>query len=205
VDIKLAGLTWNICLVYLDDITIFSKTMEEHLEPFNAVLHILYRAGLSLNLNKCCFLRDTMSYLGHVIRPGKVNLAEKNTHALKTAKPPTTQSERISFLGLCNVYRRFVPGFGKITATLNVLLRKGESPQLGSLSEEQFAEFETIRTRLLDPPILALPLAEGRLNFEDDASQEQIGFCLLQEQVGGTRNPVGYWSIGLSSAERNYS
>ena len=205
VDITLAGLTWKICLVYLDDIIIFSKTKEEHLSHLDAVLHRLYRAGLSLNLKKCYFFRDTVSYLGHVIRPGQLTVADKNTHALKTAKPPTTQSELRSFLGLCNVYRRFVAGFAKIAAPLNALLRKGENPQFGTLSEEQLAAFETLRTRLLDPPILALPRAEGLFILDTDASQEQIGCCLFQEQASGTRHPVGYWSRGLTSAERNYS
>jgi hypothetical protein len=154
------------------------------LEHLDAVLHRLYRAGLSLNL-KNVFFRDTVSYLGHVIRPGKLTVAEKNTHALKTAKPPTAQSELRSFLGLCNVYHRFVAGFAKIAAPLNFLLRKGESPQLDYLSEEQLAAFETLRKRLLDPPILALPRAEGLLIFDTDASQEQIGYFLFQKQVRG--------------------
>jgi hypothetical protein len=105
-----------------------------------------------------------VSYLGHVIRQGKLTVAEKNMHALKTAKPPTTQSELRSFLGLCNVYRRFFAGFAKIAAPLNILLRKGEIPQLNSLSEEQLPATETLRSRLLDPPILALPRAEGFLH-----------------------------------------
>jgi RNase H-like domain found in reverse transcriptase len=104
------------------------------------------------------------------------------------------------------VYRRFIAGFAIIAAPLNILLHKGESPQLNSLSEEQLAAFETLRSRLLDPPILALPRAEeGLFTLDTDASQEQIGCCLFQEQEGGTINPVGYWSRGLTSAERNYS
>jgi RNase H-like domain found in reverse transcriptase len=126
-------------------------------------------------------------------------------HALKTAKPPTTRSKLRSFLGLCNVFRRFVAGFAKIAEPLNILLRKGESPQLGSLSEEQLAAFETLRTRLLDPPILALPRAEGLLILYTDAPQEQIVCCLFQEKGEGTRHPVEYRSRGLTSAERNYS
>jgi RNase H-like domain found in reverse transcriptase len=146
-----------------------------------------------------------VSYLGQGIHPGKLTVVEKNSHALKTSKPPTTQRKLRSFLGLCNVYRRFVAGFAKIAAPLNILLRKGEILQLGSLSEEQLAAFETLRTRLLDPPILAQHSAEGLLILDTDASHEQIGCCLFQEQVEGTRHPVEYWRRGLTSAERNYS
>ena len=101
-----------------------------------------------------------MDYLGHVIRPGHLSVAEKNTAALKVAKHPTTQTELRSFLGLCNVYRRFVKGFSKIAAPLNLLLRKGETPQLGPLSSEHVSAFETLRDALLNPPILDLPRIE---------------------------------------------
>jgi RNase H-like domain found in reverse transcriptase/Reverse transcriptase (RNA-dependent DNA polymerase) len=205
VDITLAGLTWNTCLVYIDDIIVFSKTAKEHLSHLDEVLHRLYRAGLYLNIKKSHFFKETVSYVGHVIHPGKLSVAGKNTSALKTAKFPTTQSELRSFLGLCNVYRRFVPGFAKISAPLNALLRKGESPQLSELSLEQKEAFEKLRHNLLDPPILALARAEGLFTLDTDASQNQIGCCLFQDQLDGSKHPVCYWSRVLSSAEKNYS
>jgi hypothetical protein len=205
VDITLTGLTWKVCLVYLDDIIVFSKNNEEHMEHLDLVLHRLYRAGLSLNLKKCHFFKKEVSYLGHVIGQGTLSVSGKNTRALKTAKPPTTQTELRSFLGLCNVYRRFVPGFAKVAAPLNALLRKGESPQLGELTATQLQAFESLRDRLLSPPILALPKAEGQFILDTDASAEQIGCCLLQGQADGEKLPIGYWSRGLTGAERNYS
>jgi hypothetical protein len=72
VDIVLSGLTWKSCLVYLDDIIIYSQTMEDHLNHLHDVLTLLGQAGLSLNLAKCHFLQETLDYLGHVIRPGKL-------------------------------------------------------------------------------------------------------------------------------------
>jgi hypothetical protein len=122
----------------------------------DAVLHRLYRAGLTLNLNKCHFFKDTVDYLGHVIRPGQLSVAEKNTAALKDMTHPTTQTELRSLLGLCNVYRRLVKGFAKIAAPLNILLRNGETPQLSPLSPEQVFAFDTLRASLLQPPIIAL-------------------------------------------------
>jgi transposase InsO family protein len=205
VDMILAGLTWKSCLVYLDDIIVFSASLEEHVHHLDEVLERLYRAGLSLKLPKCHFGKDTVSYLGHVIRPGKLAVAEKNTIALRSVLPPATQSELRSFLGLCNVYRRFVAGFSKIAAPLNALLRKGESPQLGTLTGEQLHAFETLRAKLLNPPILALPRAHGQYILDTDASNEQIGCCLFQEQADKVLKPIGYWSRSLTTAERNYS
>jgi hypothetical protein len=77
VDITLTGLTWKVCLVYLDDIVVYSKTLEEHLVHLDAVLNRLYRAGLSLNLKKCHFFRSEFSNLGHVPGPGTLEGAEK--------------------------------------------------------------------------------------------------------------------------------
>jgi Reverse transcriptase (RNA-dependent DNA polymerase) len=93
VDITLSGLTWKVCLVYLDDIIVFSRDTAEHMEYLDAALHRLYSAGLSLNLKKRKFFQESVDYLGHFIRPGKLAVAEKNTKALKPARPPTTKSE----------------------------------------------------------------------------------------------------------------
>jgi RNase H-like domain found in reverse transcriptase len=88
---------------------------------------------------------------------------------------------------------------------LNALLRKGESPQLGVLSTEQLQSFDTLRAKLLNPPILALPRKEGLITLDTDASNEKIGCCLFLAQPDGANHPVGYWIRGLTGAERNYS
>jgi hypothetical protein len=148
----LAVLTWKSCLVYLDDIIVLYPSFEDHVRHLDGVMERLYRAGLSLKLDKCHFCNDTVSFLGHVIRPGNLAVAEKNTLSLCTVKPPSTQSEPRSFLGLCNVYRRFVPGFAKIASPLNTLLRKGESPKLGPFDKDQLEAFMTLKERLINPP-----------------------------------------------------
>jgi hypothetical protein len=98
-----------------------------------------------------------------------------------------------------------VKGFAKIAAPLNSLLRKGESPRLNTLNEDQLHAFEALRQCLLTPPILAFPKADGQFTLDTDASSDQIGCCLFQAQSDGKLHPLGYWSRGLKSAERNYS
>jgi hypothetical protein len=117
IDIILSGVKWKTCSVYLDDVIVFSKSKKDHLTHVAEALTLPGNAGLSLKLKKCHFFAETVDYLGHVIRPGRLNVAEKNTTALKTAPLPRTQTELRSFLGLCNIYRRFVPKFSAIAAT----------------------------------------------------------------------------------------
>jgi hypothetical protein len=109
--------------VYLVDIIIYSTSREDHNHHVDEVLTTLGKAGLSLKLKKCHFFKDAVDYLGHVIRPGRLEVADRNTDALKEAKLPKTQTELKSFLGLCNVYRHFVARFSAIAAPLTALLR----------------------------------------------------------------------------------
>jgi Reverse transcriptase (RNA-dependent DNA polymerase)/Integrase zinc binding domain len=125
IDIILSGVRWKTCLVYLDDVIVFSSDREAHLARVAEVLTVLCNAGLSLKLQNCRFLAEMVNYLGHVFRPGRLGVAEKNTEALKVAPLPRTQTELRSFLGLCNVYRRFIPRFSAIAAPFNTLLCKG--------------------------------------------------------------------------------
>jgi transposase InsO family protein len=205
IDIILSGIKWKTCLVYLDDVIIFSSSRKMHLQHVNEALNLLGGAGLSLKLSKCHFFQEAVDYLGHVIRPGKLSVAEKNTAALRNAPLPRTQTELRSFLGLCNVYRRFVPRFAAVAAPLTGLLGKGTPPQLGTLSPQQINAFNTLRDKLLSPPVLALPRTTGKLWLDTDASDGQLGTCLLQEQPDGKTLPLGYWSRTLNPAERNYS
>ena len=205
IDIILSGVKWKTCLVYLDDVIVFSSSRQAHLAHVAEALTLLGNAGLSLKLSKCHFFSETVDYLGHVIRPGRLGVAEKNTTALRTAPLPRTQTELRSFLGLCNVYRRFVPRFSALAAPLNALLCKGMPPQLGPISEGGIAAFNALRDRLLSPPVFALPRAEGKIWLDTDASDGQLGCCLLQLQPDGKSLPLGYWSRTLNSAERNYS
>jgi RNase H-like domain found in reverse transcriptase len=99
-------------------------------------------------------------------------------------------------LGLCNIYRRFARGFAKIAAPLNALLRKGESPQLGELTDIRRSSFKTLRDCLLNPAILALPKSKGQFTLDTDASSDQICFCLSPEHQDGEKHPLRFCSRG---------
>jgi hypothetical protein len=108
-------------------------------------------------------------------------------------------------LGICNVYRRFVPRFSAIAAPLNGFLCKVTPPQLGPLPPAAVAASTELRDRLLSPPFLAIIRTEGRLCLDTDALDGKLGCCLLQDQPDGRPLLLGFWSRTLKSAERDYS
>lgn len=204
-DILLSPFRWKSCLVYLDDIIIFSRNWDDHVEHVDAILSVLQRPGVKLKLRKCEFFVERIRYLGHVVRPGTIEVDQARVEALRKVKHPTTQTQLRSFLGLCNVYRRFVPHYAKLAHPLNQLLKKGMPVHLGPLDEKCQEAFTVLRDSILSPPVLALPKIGLPYSVDTDASNYQIGAALFQTHEEGSRQPIGFFSRSLSAPERNYS
>ena len=203
-DLILAGFKWKTCLVYIDDVIIFSRTAEEHLVHLSDVLEALQAAGITLKFAKCDFFTDTVKYLGHVIKPGTLSVDNAATASLKGMEYPRNQTELRSFLGLCNVYRRFVPEFARVAGPLNQLLKKGQPVKLEPFGEAERQAFQALIDKITSPPVLALPRSGLPYSVDTDASNYQIGAALFQTHDGGERKPIGFWSRTLNSAEVNY-
>ena len=205
-DIALSAFKRESCLVYLDDVIVFSRDLKSHFTRVEAILKTLSEAGITLKLAKCRFFTHTVKYLGHVIPPGTLEVDEVATAALKKAKPPKTQTEPRSFLGLCNFYRRFVPNYLHVAAPLNAFLKKGQPARLPQdLGEEATNAFEELEKRIIAPPVLALPREGLQYEVDIDASDYHVGAALFQVHPSGERKPIGFWSRSLLFAEKNYS
>ena len=207
-DIILSGVRWQTCLIYLDDVIVFSKNEEEHVAHVDEVLTLLRSAGVSLKLKKCEFFKPKVDYLGHVITPGKLAVATENTKAFEHAAFPRNATQVRSFLGAANVYRRFVKNFSGIAKPLNSMLKKDARPSWDNPEPEAVEAFETLKRKLISPPVLALPKRGRPYMIDTDASAYQLGATLLQQQDPSKPKewvPVGYWSKTLNSAEQNYS
>lgn len=203
-DIILSGLKWQMCLVYLDDVIVFSKTAEDHVRHLDLVLTRLRKAGVTLNLEKCAFFKREVEYLGHIICPGQLKVHNKNTDALREASFPKTKTQMKSFLGACNVYRRFVKDFAKRARPLTELTKNDVGPELPQPTDAQRASFEDLKGALVSPPVLTIPHPTRRFVVDVDACADQLGCALLQEQQDGELLPVGFYSRTLKPAEQNY-
>ena len=181
-DIILSGVRWQTCLIYLDDVIVFSRTIEQHVRDVDTVLTLLRKAGVTLKLKKCFWFQNRVDYLGHVITPGKLSVATQNTEAFKTMVFPKSLTQLRSFLGAANVYRRFIKHFSKIARPLSALLRKDSEPDWENPPEEALQAFEELKGKLVSPPVLVLPKRDCPYLIDTDASAYQLGATLLQRQ-----------------------
>ena len=213
----MGDLNFSALLLYLDDILVFSKTYEEHLERLEVVFQRLRQHGLKIKPSKCHLLRRECNYLGHVVSAGGVATDPSKTKAIQSWPCPRSEKELRSFLGLAGYYRRFVKGFSKIAAPLHALLskdgckkgRKWRSPT--AQQQQTFLEkwstdcthaFEELKRRLVSPPLLGYPDFTQPLIVETDASLDGLGAVLSQDQAG-KRVVICYASRGLRPPEKN--
>lgn len=121
----LRGIQNEQCLVYLDDIIVFSTSLQEHIERLKNVFQRLRESNFKIQLDKSEFLRKEVAYLGHVVTPEGVRPNPDKIKAIKEYPIPCNTKQIKGFLGLLGYYRRFIPNFAKITKPLTKCLKKG--------------------------------------------------------------------------------
>ena len=196
----LAGLQWDICLVYLDDIIVTGKTFEQMLENLGKVFDRLKKANLKLKAKKCCLFAKEVVYLGHVVSEKGLATDPSKITAVKEWPVPSNVTELRSFLGLCGYYRRFIKGFSAIAKCLHRLTEKGR--QFAWTTECQEA-FELLKSHLINSPILAHPDFTVPFILDTDASDQAIG-AVLSQNIGGRQCVIAYASRTLTKCERRY-
>ena len=204
-NLALKGLAWKDCLVYLDDIIIWSKNFDEHLERLRAVFERLRLAKVKLKRKKCHFLQQSIRFLGHIVSSEGIQTDPEKTKAVQEWPTPKDVAEVRSFLGLASYYRRFIQDFAVKSEPLRRLLQKSEEFEW---TEQQDKAFKELKDCLIRPPILAYPCFgqnSGEFVLDTDASTEKgIGAVLSQVQSDGTERVIAYGSRSLRPPERNY-
>ena len=196
----LAGLQWQIAVLYIDDIVVYGSSVDEHLERLEILFDRLRKAGLKLKPSKCTLLRRKVDFLGHTVSAEGVEADSSKISKVTNWPTPVNVSEVRSFIGLCAYYRRFVKGFSDLCKPLYRLTEKGVTFCWG---KEQETAFNALKERLTTAPILAFPNGQDMFILDTDASDVGVGAVLSQLQ-GGYERVIAYGSRVLSKTERNY-
>ena len=198
-------LSW--CIIYLDDIIIFSKNPDDHITRLEGVFEKLAEAGLKLKPSKCEFFKARLKYLGHVVSlQGIATDPTKIETILKWPRPKTVTDVR-SFTGFTNYYRKFIKGYAKVARPLHKLTsgengkRKNKPVEWNECHQESF---EALKKLCSECPVLAYADYSKPFVLHTDASTVGLGAVLYQKQEDGKERVIAYASQTLNRAERNY-
>jgi hypothetical protein len=175
-----------VTIYYLDDVYVFSRTLEKHLDHMRLVLQCFKDESLRLRLKKCFFGLQEMEYLGYTVCDRRIFVSTKKEKAVANSPMPTTQNEVRSFVQFYNFYARFIDHFSDLTAKLTELPRKS-LPHKVTRTPARLEAFETLKLRLISTPCLILPevSSDATLTVATNASSMGIAAVLLQDREGG--------------------
>ncbi|TPX51269.1 hypothetical protein SeLEV6574_g00360 [Synchytrium endobioticum] len=199
-DVVLSGLKWQSCLVYLDDIVVFSKTFTQHIDDIRRVFDRLKQHRLRLNGSKCHICCKQIIYLGHSITPDGIKADPAKLDAIRKFPIPQTVADLERFLGFSGYYRRFIENYAMIAAPLHDLTKKA-IPWSWTLEHQQ--AFDSLRDKLIADPVLALPdfSRDVKFKLQTDASDIGIGAVLCQEDACKRERVLAYASRKLTALE----
>jgi len=190
-------------LVFLDDIVVYSRTLEDHERDVRAVLQRLRERGLYAKQSKCELFQHEIEFLGHRVGRQGLRVMQDKVEAVDRWPQPKNPSELRSFLGLVGYYRRFIEGFSRIAAPLHGLTHTAEGTPPYEWKPEHQRAFDEIKSRLRSAPVLQLPDPDRAYVVNTDASDFAVGAVLQQDQGRGLQ-PVAFMSHKMTPAETRY-
>ena len=198
-------LSW--CIIYLDDIIVFSKTPEEHLKRLQGVFEKLAKAGLKLKPSKCEFFKSKITYLGHIVSTEGIEIDLKKIKAVKSCTKPKTITDVRSFLAFTSHYQRFIKGYAQVAKPLNTLVSGDNAYRKKALvdwTDKCQIAFEKLKDLCTSTPILAYADYKKPFQLQTDASDLGLGAVLYQNDDTGQQRVIPYASRSLSNTKRNY-
>jgi transposase InsO family protein len=200
IDLALSGLTYVMCLAYIDDIIVYARSLEEHFERLCIVLSRICQAGLKVKPSKTALLQKSVGFLGHLVSAAGVQAHPEKTKQILDWGVPRCLRDVRAFIGISSYYRKYINGYARTAAPLTALLSKGRAFEW---TQECQHAFDELKRALTNPPILALPQDNCQYILDTDSSAFAIGAVLSQVQDGETR-VIAYASKHLSTREQNY-
>ena len=194
----LCELNLTYCLIYLDDVIMYSKDPEQHLARMRVVFEHLREHGLKLKPSKCDLFKSKIIYWAHHVSKDGVKPSHKNVASILECPVPKTFTDICSFTGAVDHYRHFIKGFAKIAAPLYDLT-SGENKDKKSEPVTLTPEAECIQA-----PVHAFPDFKKPFLLETDASGKGLGTILLQKQDDGCYHPNAFASQVHTETEQRY-
>ena len=195
------------CIIYLDDIIIFSKNPDDHITRLEGVFEKLAKAGLKLKPSKCEFFKSSLKYLGHIVSKDGVATDPRKIEAICNWPTPKMVTDVCSFTGFTNYYRKFIKGYAKIARPLHELT-SGENGKRKNYKVEWTnhckESFEALKAICSECPVLAYADYTKPFVLHTDASTMGLGVVLYQKQEDGKERVIAYASHTLNKSERNY-
>ena len=195
------------CLIYLDDLIVFSWTAEEHPHQLHVIFDWLREYNLKLKPLKCSIFKEEINYLAHQVSKRGVWPSDTNLKAIAECALLQTYTEIRVFLGLMGHYRWFIKGFVQIAQPLNEhLAREGASrkSEWVSLSKNVLEAFQVLKWACMNNPVPVFANYTKDFLLKMDTSREGLGAVLSQKQVDGQFHLVAYGSWALTAHEKNY-
>jgi hypothetical protein len=184
-------------MVFLDDILIYSPSLEVHYQHIRMVLAKLREHQFFLKMKKCSFVKHELKYLGHVISRNGVATDSSKTEAMLSWPQPKNVTELRGFLGLTGYYRKFVKDYGIMARPLTRLLQK---QQVFQWYEDAQVVFHKLKQAMASTPVLALPRFDLPFTVEIDASDVGLGAVLMQQG-----RPIAFLSKALGEKNKHIS
>ena len=207
-DIALSSVSRRCAMVYIDDVLVFSKTFEEHLDNVREVMASFERVNLKLKLSKCTFIATELKFLGHLINREGVRMDPEKVKTVREWQPPTSVKEMQQFLGFVNYYRDFVKGFASLSQSLyHVAAAKiGKHMRFSDIfTEELKVHFETLKRSIAsadDGPTLIYQNFDKPFRLTTDAHPNGVGAILSQLDQNGHDRPIAFASSGVDAQMR---
>lgn len=188
-------------MVFVDDILIYSHSIEEHIEHVEWVLSKLREHQLYAALEKCEFGRTEISFLGHTLSAKGISVMKEKIEAIQNWPDLCNAKETRSFLGLTGYHRKWVKDYGRIAAPLTELTKPSKSFIWG---ENEKSAFIQLKKAITNAPVLVPADPQKPFRVTTDASGFAVGAILSQADANGAQQPLAYYSHKMSSTERNY-
>ncbi|BHF70227.1 hypothetical protein SprV_0301327700 [Sparganum proliferum] len=188
--------------VYIDDVLVASRDVEEHLQHLTLLFDRFQQFGVTLHPAKCILGATSLEFLGHLIDSNGIRPLPSKVAAIRDFPAPTSKRQLQRFLGMVNFYRRFLPNCADTILPLTSLL--SGSKRTFELTPAALTSFEQVKALLADATLLTHYHADAPISLMVDASNVAVG-AVLQQSLPDSTVPLAFFSKKLSKAETRYS